>query len=66
VPADLRELVRARMHRLPTTTREALLAAAALARPRLGLVDDAAFAPAEERQLVQITSEGEIRFMHPL
>jgi DNA-binding CsgD family transcriptional regulator len=73
VPGTLRELVAGRLARLPAPTREALLVAAALAQPTVGLIE--AFDPrrraaevlakAERRGLVE-TGEGRVRFSHPL
>ena len=45
VPEELMTLVRARVSRLPTRTRDALLVAASLSQPTVGLVDADALAP---------------------
>ena len=66
VPDSLSALVRARVRALPTATRDALLRAAALARPDTALVDQTALAPAEEAGLVSIDPSGRVRFSHPL
>lgn len=65
-PAQSRELVRARLSRLPPATRTALLTAACLAAPTTALVGEDALAPAEEAGLVRIDRDGRIRFAHPL
>jgi DNA-binding CsgD family transcriptional regulator len=66
VPESLTTLVAARVGSLPAETRQALLRAAALARPVLRLVDAAALAPAEEAGLVRIAGGERIEFVHPL
>ena len=66
VPDSLGALVRARVDALPSPTRDALLRAAALARPDTHLVDQAALGPAEEADLVSIDPAGRVRFTHPL
>ena len=66
VPEDLRALVAARIAALPSATREALLRAAALARPDLSLVDGAALVAAEEAGLIQVDAASRIEFVHPL
>lgn len=72
VPPTLRELVGARVSALPAGTRDALLVAAALADPRIDLVDaaiedDAAVAlgPAVEAEIVSLAAT-RIHFAHPL
>ena len=72
-PGDIRELVRARTGRLSTATRQALLAAAALADPELSVIAAALPAfdivavlePAEDAGLIVI-DDGVVRFGHPL
>lgn len=66
VPADHRALVRRRLERLPSETRNALLVAACLAVPRVTLVDEEALAPAEEAGIVRVAETGRIEFTHPL
>ena len=66
VPDSLHALVAARVRSLPEHTREALLRAAALARPDLRLVDLGALAPAEEAGLVRLEGDGRVEFVHPL
>lgn len=66
VPADLQALVGRRLRRLPTRTRNEVLAAAALAAPEVSLLDEDALAPAEEADLVHIDARGRITFTHPL
>jgi DNA-binding CsgD family transcriptional regulator len=72
VPANLHELVRARIAALPDTAVDALAAAAALSRPTVGLLTAASdYDPAPDLDLAVaahvIEIEGErIRFTHPL
>jgi DNA-binding CsgD family transcriptional regulator len=66
VPGKLGVLVAARVRSLPAATREALLRAAALARPDLRLVDGDALAAAEEAGLVRIEPDRRVEFVHPL
>jgi AAA ATPase domain len=71
IPSDLQSLVRQRLRGVPPETGQALLAAAALARPTTYLVEAAvdvaaeAWAPALEAGIVLI-DRGSIRFTHPL
>lgn len=72
LPPTLRELVGARVAALPSDTRRALAAAAALADPTLDLVGGAteldaarALAPALDGQIASVTA-GRVRFAHPL
>lgn len=66
VPDDLRALVRARIERLPSATRSALLRAAAAVRPTAEVVDVSALLPAEEAGLISIGRDGSVQFTHPL
>jgi len=66
VPDDLRTLVGQRIARLPRQTRDALLRAAALARPTVGAVDETALRPAASAGLVEIGADGQVSFAHPL
>jgi DNA-binding CsgD family transcriptional regulator len=66
VPDSLGMLVAARVRSLPPETREALLRAAALARPDVRIVDEGALTAAEEAGLVRVTHTGQIEFVHPL
>jgi DNA-binding NarL/FixJ family response regulator len=66
VPQDLDALVRARVRALPAETRDALLRAAALARPDSETIDPVELAPAEEAGLVRVERDGRIEFVHPL
>ncbi|HST25382.1 MAG TPA: AAA family ATPase [Gaiellaceae bacterium] len=66
VPREMQELARARLRRLPAETLEALLAAAALSRPDLSVLDVEALAPAEHAGLVVVADDGKVRFAHPL
>ncbi|PWU22626.1 MAG: hypothetical protein C5B48_09855, partial [Candidatus Rokuibacteriota bacterium] len=66
VPDSLHALVAGRVRALPERTRDALLRAAALARPDVRLVDEAALGPAEEAGLVRLGADGRIEFVHPL
>jgi DNA-binding NarL/FixJ family response regulator len=69
VPDSLREIVRARVQTLGVAGRQALLTAAALARPSVELVERAAsadgLAEAEEAGLVRV-DDARITFEHPL
>ncbi len=66
VPDSLQSLVAGRIRSLPAKTRDALLRAAALARPDLRPVDARALAAAEEADLVRIRADGRVEFVHPL
>jgi len=66
IPEGVRALVARRVAALPAPTRDALLRAAALARPDLSVVDADALAPAEEAGLVTVDTDGRIAFAHPL
>lgn len=66
VPESLDALVRARVQALPAETRDALLRAAALARPDTATIDPVELAPAEEAGLVRVEVDGRIEFVHPL
>ncbi len=66
VPDDLRKLLKARIRRLPTATRDALLVAAALSDPSLAVVNEAALEPAIVADLIRIEADGRIVFTHPL
>jgi DNA-binding CsgD family transcriptional regulator len=66
VPEDLRDLVAARVRRLPQRTREALFAAAALSHPSTALIDESALQPAEDAGIVRLSGDGRVRFSHPL
>jgi DNA-binding CsgD family transcriptional regulator len=70
LPQRLKELVAARIERLPQRTRRALLLVSALTRPTMALIDKAgaprsALDEAEEAGVVEISSEN-VRFAHPL
>jgi len=69
VPESLQEVVAARIDGLGPTGREAMLAAAALSRPTVDLVERAAsasgLAAAEEVGLLRV-AEGRVTFAHPL
>ncbi len=66
VPGDLRRLLVGRVLRLPVSTRQALLTAAALSHPTTTLVDEEALSAAEEADLVHVNAQGQITFRHPL
>jgi len=69
VPEDLRDLVAARVRRLPDRTREALFAAAAVSHPMIGstpIIEEAALRQAEEAGIVSLSGDGRVRFTHPL
>ena len=70
VPEHLRDLVRARLETLPAPTKDALAAAAALARPTIGLVargggGEDVLRPALAAQVLELDGE-RVRFSHPL
>lgn len=65
VPAALGALVDGRVSRLPAATREALLAAASLARPTVERIGEADLPPAVRAGIVRI-EDGDVRFTHPL
>ena len=72
LPENLRDLVRARLARLPAGTREALLFASALSQPTVDLIEIAAgqrrteaLAKAEASDVI-LVERGRIRFTHPL
>jgi DNA-binding CsgD family transcriptional regulator len=72
VPADVRELVRRRIAKLPSATRDVLLAAAALGLPSEDVVEAALGRPVvadlepAERQQIASLERGTIVFAHPL
>jgi DNA-binding CsgD family transcriptional regulator len=66
VPPTLQALVRERVRCLPSSAREALLLATALAVPTTTIVPAADLAAAEDDGLVRIDPDGRIRFEHPL
>ncbi len=66
VPEDLRGAVAARLDRLPTGVRSALLAAAASARPTIAGLDASAVRHAEAAGIVTVDRDGRVRFAHPL
>ena len=66
VPDNLRELLLARLSRLPRQTREALAMVAALSQPTTSLIDLTALVKAEEASVVEIEPDGRVRFSHPL
>jgi len=66
VPGQVRELLAARLRRLPAATREVLLVAACLSRPSLELLDGEALAPAEQAGIVSVLADGRVSFTHPL
>jgi DNA-binding NarL/FixJ family response regulator len=72
VPPDLRRLLADSIRRLPSSTREALLVTALLARPSLETIAQAigqsgedALGPALDANIVEF-ADGAIRFAHPL
>jgi DNA-binding CsgD family transcriptional regulator len=72
IPSDVESIVRERLQRLPGRTRETLLAAGALAEPRVAVVSEALGRPIDEdlelarsRQVAAV-EQGVIRFRHPL
>jgi DNA-binding CsgD family transcriptional regulator len=65
VPDEVSALVAARVRRLPRSTRDALLVAAALPNPRLALLDRPALDPAVKAGLIEVGST-DVAFAHPL
>ncbi|MDE3134871.1 MAG: AAA family ATPase, partial [Acidobacteriota bacterium] len=63
VPENLRELLLARVARLPQRSRDALALVAALAQPTTAAIDQAALAPAEEAGIVQVERNGRARHL---
>jgi DNA-binding CsgD family transcriptional regulator len=72
IPSDVRELVRRRVGRLTADTREVLLAAASLARPREDIIRAVVGRPVvtdlepAEREQVAALERAEVVFAHPL
>jgi DNA-binding CsgD family transcriptional regulator len=66
VPGEVSELVLRRIRRLPLSTKEALLEAAALAQPTLELLGEDALGPAEDAELIAIGDDGRVTFRHPI
>lgn len=66
VPEDLRKLLKARIRRLPSETREALLIASALSEPTTAHTGEAALESAVEADVVRIENDGRVVFTHPL
>lgn len=65
VPHTLRELVTNRLAAISPTTRSALIAVAASARPSRTLLDEASLAEALASDLIEVDDES-LRFTHPL
>ena len=66
VPESLQALVTSRVRSLPRRAQDALVRAAALARPDLRLVDARTLVPAEEAGLVRVRADERVEFVHPL
>jgi DNA-binding CsgD family transcriptional regulator len=66
VPCEVSELVSRRIRGLPSSTKEALLEASALAHPSVALVDEEALAPAERVKLIAVGDDGNVSFRHPI
>ena len=66
VPADMADIVSARMALLPGRVRSALLEAAASARPTVTGLDARALSAGEQAGIVTIGGDGRVRFAHPL
>jgi DNA-binding CsgD family transcriptional regulator len=66
VSGEVSELVGRRIRRLPEATKEALLEASGLAQPTVEMLDREALSPAEEADLIVITDDGRVRFLHPI
>jgi DNA-binding CsgD family transcriptional regulator len=66
VPGDLRLLTEQRVRALPVAARQALLRAAATARPEASQFSAGALAPSEAAGLVRVDDLGRVEFSHPL
>jgi DNA-binding CsgD family transcriptional regulator len=72
IPARVKNVVTARLERVPREVRELLLAAAELARPTTELLDrirpdaDALLRHAADAGIVELRADGAVRFVHPL
>jgi tetratricopeptide (TPR) repeat protein len=66
IPDDLRELVDARLRKLPAWVRDALLAASAVSDPATELLGGSALGVAEAAGIVTVGPGGRVRFSHPL
>jgi DNA-binding CsgD family transcriptional regulator len=66
IPHDLRELVAARLRKLPRRTRETLLEMSATAQPVVRGAARHDLVPAEEAGVVRVGADGRIEFTHPL
>jgi len=66
IPNDLRELVTARLRKLPRRTREVLLEMSAMAQPRASAAERNDLGPAENAGIVRVGADGRIDFTHPL
>jgi hypothetical protein len=66
IPNDLRELVTARLRKLPRRTRETLLEMSATAQPMVSAAARSDLTPTEHAGVVRIGGDGRIEFTHPL
>lgn len=66
IPAELRDLVRTRIARLPAPTRRALLVASCLSHPTAEEVAVEDLQPAERAGVVRVDEAGRVQFVHPL
>jgi DNA-binding CsgD family transcriptional regulator len=66
VPRTVQDLVRSRVARLPSRTRDALLLAAASSAPTTAVVPVGDLAQAEEAGVVRVDGDGRVHFEHPL
>jgi DNA-binding CsgD family transcriptional regulator len=67
-PADVRDIVAARVRTLPGPIRAALLAASAMPHPTTTLldVDERSLQPAIDAEIVRVAGNGRVTFAHPL
>ena len=66
VPGELRQLLTARVNRLPAPARESLLAVSCLGDAHTNVVGASGLRQAEDAGLVTIDPDGRARFTHPL
>ena len=66
VPGELRQLLTARVNRLPAPARESLLAVSCMGDAHANVVGASGLRRAEEAGLVTIDPDGRARFTHPL
>ncbi len=66
VPGELRQLLTARVNRLPARARDSLLAASCLGDAHTNVVGASGLRQAEDAGLITIDPDGRARFTHPL